>query len=129
MSFFDDCVVNTLTLCSQLEDIHVLVCNSYMLQFCDLSAVYLSLYETLQWLKDLYVSFYNETSFALRISEREPFDAVPNAIANLLSVNLTQQKKFRIIIFILHLFVRELTRVICIDIFIFETSEEDGILA
>ena len=121
----DESVANTLTLCSQLEDIYDLICNSYRLEFCDLSAVYLTLFDLLQHLKSEYVSYYNEPSFGFRIDEREPFNAISNAIANLLSVHLTQRKKFRLIIFILHVFVKELTSVLCIELCIYQAGDNE----
>ena len=109
------CFINTLTLCAQLEDIHGLVLNANRLDFVDISAVYLVLHERLVHLKQVYVSYYQETSFRFLFNEREPFFTVENAIANLLTLNVTQRKKHQILILILHLLVDELLNVLCID--------------
>lgn len=109
------CFVNILTLCSQLEDIHGLVVNAHRLHFIDISAVYLVLHDMLVHVKQVYVSYYHETSFRFLFAEREPFHSVENVIANLLTVNLTHRKKHQILILILHLLVDELLNVLSID--------------
>jgi hypothetical protein len=111
----EGCFVNTLILCSHLEDIHELVVNANRLNFIDVSAVYLVLHDMLVHVKQVYVSYYQETSFRFLFAEREPFHSVENAIANLLTLNLTHRKKHQILILILHLLVDELLNVLCID--------------
>ena len=104
---------NTLTLCGQLEDIHGLVVNANRLEFTDMLAVYLVLHDMLVHLKQVYVAYYQETSFRFLFAEREPFNSVENAIANLLTLNLSDRKKHQILILILHLLVDELCNVLC----------------